>query len=173
NIYLLQDDIPNFLRFWMNSYASVVGADGKLWEHWHLGNYDPCGAPDNGTAGWFMENFRDLLVMEDGESLWVARGTPRAWLEQGKRIAVSNAPTCFGPFAYEITSDADNGKITAAVEMPSRRPPRSVLLRLRHPTGAAIKSVTVNGEPWTDFDATREVVRLHDVGGSVSVVVAY
>ena len=22
NIYLLQDDVPNFLRFWMNSYAS-------------------------------------------------------------------------------------------------------------------------------------------------------
>jgi hypothetical protein len=31
NIYLLQDDVPNFLRFWMNAYASVVGADGKLW----------------------------------------------------------------------------------------------------------------------------------------------
>jgi len=24
--------------------------------------------PDNGTAGWFMDNFRNLLVMEDGRS---------------------------------------------------------------------------------------------------------
>ena len=80
----------------MNAYASVVGADGKLWEHWHLGNYEKCSAPDNGTAGWFMENFRNLLVMEDGESLWLARATPRAWLEQGKKIAVKNAPTYFG-----------------------------------------------------------------------------
>ena len=30
NIYLLQDDVPNFLRFWMNSYAPMVGADGRF-----------------------------------------------------------------------------------------------------------------------------------------------
>ena len=112
NIYLLQDDVPNFLRFWMNSYAAMVGADGKLWEHWHLGSFTDCTAPDNGTAGWFMENFRNMLVMEIGDSLWLARGTPRVWLEQGKRISVSNAPTHFGTVAYEIVSDLDGGKIT-------------------------------------------------------------
>ena len=37
NIYLLQDDVPNFLRFWMNSYAAMVGANGKLWEAWTSG----------------------------------------------------------------------------------------------------------------------------------------
>ncbi len=173
NIYLLQDDIPNFLRFWMNSYASVVGADGRLWEHWHLGNYDPCSTPDNGTAGWFMENFRDLLVMEDGQSLWAARATPRAWLEQGKKITVRNAPTHFGTFAYEIVSDVDNGKIDATVEMPSRKVPEAVFLRLRRPKMLPIKSVTVNGKTWSDFDPAKEVVRLHDVQGSVLVTAIF
>ena len=173
NIYLLQDDVPNFLRFWMNAYAAIVGADGKLWEAWHLGNYDPCSAPDNGTAGWFMENFRNLLVMEEGQSLWAARATPRVWLEQGKKIAVKNAPTYFGPFAYEIVSDVDNGKIIATVEMPSRKPPHTVLLRLRHPKMAPIKSATVNGQAWSDFDPVKEIVRLHDVHGSVRVVAVY
>lgn len=173
NIYLLQDDVPNFLRFWMNSYASVVGADGKLWEHWHLGNYDPCSAPDNGTAGWFMENFRNLLVMEEGASLWAARATPRAWLEQGKKISVKDAPTCFGPFAYTIVSDVEHGKINAEIEMPSRRPPHSVILRLRHPASAPIKGVTVNGRVWRDFDPAKEVVRLHGVHGAVRVEAAY
>ena len=156
NIYLLQDDVPSFLRFWMNSYATMVAADGKLWEAWQLGNYVPCDAPDNGTAGWFMENFRDLLVMEDGQSLWIARATPRAWLEQGKKISVRNAPTYFGTLAYEIVSDVDHGKIAATVEMPSRNPPKTVLLRFRHPQALPIKSVTVNGNPWTDFDPTRK-----------------
>ncbi len=110
NIYLLQDDVPNFLRFWMNAYASMVGADGKLWEHGIWAITDPCTAPDNGTAGWFMENFRDMLVMEEGKSLWIARATPRVWLEQGKKIAVRNAPTYFGPLAYEIVSDVDHGQ---------------------------------------------------------------
>ena len=173
NTYLLQDDVPNFLRFWMNSYASVVGADGKLWEHWHLGNYDPCSAPDNGTAGWFMENFRNLLVMEEGQSLWAARATPRVWLEQGKKIAVKNAPTYFGPFAYEIVSDVDNGKMAATVDIPSRTPPQSVLLRLRHPKTTLIKSVTVNGQPWTDFDAEKELVCLQGLQGPAKVETFY
>lgn len=173
NIYLLQDDVPNFLRFWMNAYASVVGADGKLWEHWHLGNYDPCGAPDNGTAGWFMENFRNLLVMEEGASLWVARATPRAWLEQGKRIAVKNAPTYFGSLAYEIISDVNHDKITAMIEVPSRKSPSNVILRLRHPKAAPIKGVTVDGKAWKDFDPAREIIRLRDVRGAVSVLATY
>lgn len=173
NIYLLQDEVPGFLRFWMNSYASIVGADGKLWEPWHLGDYGPCTAPDNGTAGWFMENFRNLLVMEEAQSLWIARATPRVWLEQGKRIAVRNAPTYFGPLAYEIVSDVDNGRITAKVEIPSRKRPREVLVRFRHPRTALIKSVTVNGRAWKDFDPDKEVVRLRGMRGAVKVVAEY
>ena len=129
--------------------------------------------PDNGTAGWFMENFRNLLVMEDGQSLWLARATPRVWLEQGKKIAVKNAPTYFGPLAYEIVSDVDNGKITATVEIPSRNPPKSVVVRFRHPKAAPIKSVMVNGQPWSDFDPAKEIVRLRNVRGSVKVETVY
>jgi hypothetical protein len=173
NIYLLQDDAPNFLRFWMNSYASVVGADGKLWEHWHLGNYAECSAPDNGTAGWFMENFRNLLVMEDGQSLWMARATPRAWLEQGRKIAIRNAPTYFGSAAYELISDVDNGRITATIEIPGRQPPRSVLLRFRHPKAAPIKSATVNGKAWSGFNKDKEVIELVGFTGKAVVVADY
>jgi hypothetical protein len=173
NIYLLQDDVPNFLRFFMNSYALMPGSDGKLWECGRLGQYTNCDSPDNGTAGWFLENFRNLLVMEEGQSLWIARATPRAWLEQGQKISVKNAPTYFGTLAYEIVSDADNGKITATVEIPSRKPPQGVIVRFRHPQTASLKSVTVNGQAWNDFDAIKEIIRLHDVNGSVEVEAVY
>jgi len=95
--------------------------------------YASSSSSDNGTAGWFLENFRNLLVMEDGQSLWVARATPRVWLVQGKKIAVNNAPTYFGAIAYEIVSDVDHGKITATIEIPSRNLPKRVLVRFRHP----------------------------------------
>jgi hypothetical protein len=42
-----------------------------------------------------------MLVMEEGDALWLARATPRAWLEQGKRIVVRNAPTIL---ARSVTS---------------------------------------------------------------------
>jgi hypothetical protein len=151
----------------------MTGADGKLWEHWHAGQFTNCEAPDNGTAGWFIENFRNMLVMEDGQSLWIARATPRAWLEGGKKISVKNAPTYFGTLAYEIDSDAENGKIAATVEMPSRNPPKSVLVRFRHPKSLPIKSATVNGAAWSDFDAQKEVILLHDVSGTVKLEAAY
>lgn len=173
NIYLLQDDVPSFLRFWTNAYASVVGADGRLWEHWHLGGYAACDNPDNGTAGWFLENFRNLLVMEDGQSLWMARGTPRAWLEQGKRITVRNAPTHFGAFAYEIISDVDNTRISATLEIPNRKPPRNVIVRFRHPWAVPIVTASVNGRPWKRFDPTRECIELTGLTGQVTVVANY
>ncbi len=79
---------------------------------------------------------------EDGGNLWLAKATPRHWLEQGKKVAVSHAPTYFGEAGYTIVSDADNGKITATVDLPSRNPPTSVLLRLHHPKASPIKDVT-------------------------------
>ena len=114
-----------------------------------------------------------MLVMEEGDTLWLARATPRAWLEQGKKIAVHGAPTDFGTLAYQIVSDADHGKITATVQMPSRNPPQAVLLRLRSPQAATIKSVAVNGRPWTDFEPAKELIRLHGLQGAIEVEATY
>ena len=117
----------------------------------------------------FLDRFRKMLVCEEGDALRLAQATPREWLEQGKKIAVKNAPTDFGTVAYEIVSDADNGRIAATVEMPSRNPPKAVLLRFRHPKALPMKSVTVNGGDWTDFDPAKEVISLHGVKGTVKV----
>ena len=141
--------------------------------HWHLGNYTACEAPDNGTAGWFMENFRNLLVMEIGDALRLARATPRAWLEQDKKITVRNAPTYFGTAAYEIVSDIDHGRITATIEIISRKPPRAVLLRLRHPWQSPIRSVTVNGKAWNQFNPEREAIELVGFTGNATMVAGY
>jgi len=94
-------------------------------------------------------------------------------MEQGKRISVKNAPTHFGTVAYEIVSDVNAGAIAAIIEMPTRNPPQAVLLRLRHPKALPIKSVTVNGKPWKDFDPGKEFIRLHDVTGNVKIKVVY
>jgi hypothetical protein len=111
--------------------------------------------------------------MEEGSSLWVARATPRAWLRQGGKVAVSSAPTYFGSLAYEIVSDADHDRITATVEIPNRNPPKTVLLRLRHPQAAPIKSVLVNGKRWTRFNQDKEVIELTGLKGTVVVVANY
>ena len=121
-----------------------------------------------------MENFRDLLVMEEGRSLWLARATPRAWLEQGKRIAVEERPDLLRPAGLRDRLGRgprpDHRHRRDALAAIRRK---RVLVRFRHPKAVPIKSVTVNGKAWSDFDPAKEVVRLHDVQGSVKVEAAY
>ena len=167
--YLLKDDVPNFLRSWLNRCAVDINLhDYSFNEHTTFAENDK----SHGKAV-FLSNFRNMLVMEIGDSLWLARAVPRDWLVQGQRISVKNSPTHFGTLAYEIVSDVDHGRINATMELPSRRAPKEVLLRLRHPTAAPFQSVTINGKESKEFDATREFVRLNNVAGKVVVTVGY
>jgi hypothetical protein len=171
--YLAKDDVPSFLRAWVNrcpAYINLNPDPERVWtfnEHTH--------APNDKSHGRavFLSNFRNMLVMELGDALWLARATPRAWLEQGKRISVKNSPTYFGTLAYRIVSDVDNGRINATVEMPARTPPKTVVLRLRHPKSAPIKGVTVNGEEWKDFNKEKETIELKGLTGTVAVAAKY
>ena len=169
-MHLAGDDIPAFIRSFLNCYAiDILPGSGYVFNE-----HAVHGPPDKiFEEAAFLERFRNLLVMEQGDSLWIARATPRAWLEQGKKISVKNSPTHFGVTDFEIVSDVDHGKISATVEMPSRNPPKSVLLRFRHPKAAPIKSVTVNGKDWKAFNTGRETVELKGLAGTVAVRVNY
>jgi len=173
NLYLRQDDIPNFLHFFFNHAISMVGSDGRLWEHQHTESYAPCDNPDNGTAAWFTENFRNMLLMEDRGTLWLAKGTPRAWLKQGSTIEAIKAPTLYGDLTYSVHSDVDNGVVRASVDVPARREVKVMKLRLRHPDKARIQSVLVNGAPCAAIDADGETVTLESPQGHLEILVQY
>jgi hypothetical protein len=169
NIHLAANDAPNFLRSMLNQYAvDIMPGEYTFREH------TTTGPPDKlFEESCFLERFRMMLVMEEGDVLWLARATPRAWLEQGQRIAVRNAPTHFGPVGYEIVSDVEHSRLVATVTLPSRNPPREVVLVLRHPASAPIAAVKVNGKEWTDFDAIRGWVRLRGLSGQARVEVRW
>lgn len=114
-----------------------------------------------------------MLIMEMGDVLWLARATPRVWLEQGKKIAIKDAPSYFGTVAYEIVSDVDNDKINATVELPARKAPAAIQLRFRHPQATPIQSVTVNGKTWTAFDKHKETIELKGLTGRIAVTAIY
>jgi hypothetical protein len=57
--------------------------------------------------------------------------------------------------------------------MPSRGDPQAILLRLRHPQAAPIKSVTVDGKPWPNFTPNKEAIDLKGLKGKVTVVANY
>jgi len=198
-LYLLTDDVPLFLWTMYNGYAVDIRPWGDEKTHYpYKRNWNARGGKVTGDVtkmqpsytfaehpfggidldktfeeAAFLERVRSMLVMEIGDVLWLAKATPRAWLEQGKKISIKNAPTYFGPVAYEIVSDVENGKISATIEMPSRKAPKEVVLRFRHPKAAPIKAVTVNGKPWTEFNPAKETITLKGLTGTVAVTAHY
>lgn len=172
NVYLREDDIPSFLRFFFNHAIVMVGSNGKMWEHAHPDIYVPCENPDNGTAAWFVENYRFMLLMEEQDALWIAKGTPRAWMEDGKTISVEHAPTLFGNLSYEIRSAVKEGSIAAEITVPTRKLIAEIKLRLRHPDGKKIMRALVNGAEIAP-DADGETLTLLEPNGNLSVIAFY
>ena len=124
--------------------ASVTPMHGQLDRTMYL-------PPNSGANAAFLENLRLLLVHEtrgpDGapRGLQLAFATPRAWLTDGKTIAVEQAPTSFGPVSYSIARVG--GTVQGTIDVPARPAPASLELRLRLPVGEHLGSVRINGRP--------------------------
>jgi hypothetical protein len=105
---------------------------------------------------------RWMLVFEDPESetLWLAKATPRKWLENGKTTSVSAAPTRWGRVGYSVVSKLDEGTVTARVDFPAGGFAAATRLRLRVPGERKLESVTLNGKAWTKFDAAEETIAI-------------
>ena len=172
--HLSRDDVPNFLRSTFNQYAADIDPDkGYQFREHPNRTGEGNGGDKTFEVAAFLERMRALFVMEENGCLWLARATPRSWLEQGKRIVVKNAPTRFGTVSYEIASDVQKDTITATVELPARHAPQSLLLRLRHPQGSPLRGVEVNGERWNHFDKDKETIQLKGLTGRVRLQAKY
>jgi hypothetical protein len=157
--YLLRDDAKAAIRAFYSYMASAFShsAFEPVEHRWTWGQYF---GPPSTDGAWF-ELYRNMLVREvDDQTLLIGQATPRKWLEDGEKIEVQNAPTWFGPLSYRLESQARSGRILASVALGGQRAPQTLLVRLRHPAGQAIRTVTVNGQDWTDFDRGKEWVRI-------------
>lgn len=84
--------------------------------------------PNTGANASFLGTLREMLVHEGHGKLDLAFSTPRAWLGDGKTIAVDDAPTSFGKVSYTLTRSG------SAVHADLILPRVHVRLRLRTPT---------------------------------------
>jgi hypothetical protein len=121
----------------------------------------------------FVNRVCDLLAMDVGDELWLAPGTPRRWLEPGRRIEVYGIETVFGKVVYEMHHGDKPGTIEANVMIPDRVVPRQVLLFVHSPFDKPIRSVAINGEDWRQWNSDREQVILPVRPGTLQVTVSY
>ena len=99
-----------------------------------------------------------MLVQERGDELWLGAFVPSDWMQNGKRVAVKQAPTAFGEVGYEMVSHVSEGYIEAVIDPPSRSKPQKLAVRFRHPDETPIRSVKVNGKSYKDFDPEKGCV---------------
>lgn len=120
--------------------------------------------------------FKWMLCYEDTSTatLWIAKATPREWLSVGEApIRVSNLTTRYGRLSYSIrTARAeplpDIGTtpvytVQAALALPAMAnavPAGGLRLRLRvmPEYKGKMRSVTVGGQDWSEFDRNEETV---------------
>jgi hypothetical protein len=94
---------------------------------------------------------RDALVMEDGNTLHLARGSARQWLLGDAPLAVKDAETYWGKVSYELQYNVKKGRLTGYVELAGTGQP-SVALHVRLPLGRKIQPLTVPKEATLDVD---------------------
>ena len=157
--HLLRDDVKAVIRTFY-SYMASAFSHSTLEPVEHRSTHGQYFGPPSTDGAWF-ELYRTMLINErDDDSLLLAGFTPRRWLEDGKQIQVRDAPTRFGPLSMTLSNTSGGKQLQATVEMPTRTRPSTLLVRFRHAQGNPIRSVTVNGQNWTDFDATKDWVRI-------------
>ena len=169
--YLLRDDVKAAINAFYSLMAGGFshGVFEPVEHRWRWGQYF---GPPSTDGAWF-ELYRNMLVREaDDQTLLLAQATPRAWLEDGKRISVRNAPTWFGNISFEIHSSADSGTVGATFQLRGRQPGTTILLRIRHPQGKLIQHVTLYDKPWEDFDPQKEWIRIPQVSQEKYSIVA-
>jgi hypothetical protein len=174
--YLARDEVPHFLRAFFNGFSSAFFPEVRMLnEHSNPELGYPAGChfktPDEAqVCGWL----RMMFVREQGKDLMLGQALPRYWLADGNHVAIRRAATYFGPMSLEIESRAGRGEIVARFSPPERNAPETIYLRLRHPDGKRIQSVTLNGQKYDRFAADKEwVVLPGNLKGAQEVVASY
>ena len=90
---------------------------------------------------------RNMLLREDGATLLIGQAIPRPWLGPGLSVEIHDAPTTFGSTSYRIAVDATGDTMTMHLDPPTRNPPETIRVHLRHPREKVIAQIVVNGEP--------------------------
>jgi hypothetical protein len=170
--YLHRHEIPAATRNLYNDFVACyypdVNAFTEEYHQWVHGSGPFYKIPDEAR---FVNRVREALALEEGGSLWLASGTPRRWLAPGQKISVHEMATYFGPLSYEM--EGARGQVNATVQLPSRNPYKDAWLAVRVPGGRPLTSVEIDGQPWKDFDAARQWVRLPHKSGEMKVVVHF
>ena len=170
--YLRRNEVPAAIRNLYNDFVACLYPDVNAFTEEYRQWGSPSGPfykiPDEAK---FVTRVRDLLVREDGDTLWLAAGTPRRWLSPGQVIGVQQGASYFGPVSYRL--EAQENGVDAHVTLPQRNAPKAAWLVLRAPEGKHLRSVEIDGKPSTNFDANLDRIALPIQAGEMHIKASF
>jgi hypothetical protein len=174
-VYVMRDEPERAIRCFYNTLAASIYEDVRAFCEWLPARFGRGGGPFYKTPdeSAFIVWLRYLLAAEDEDKLTLCPAAPREWFADGKEIVVERLPTYFGEVSVRIVSQIEKGEIIAEVHPPSRNPPKELCLRVRHPAGEPIRSVSINRQPHSRFDSARELIFLPAESETTDVVIRY
>jgi hypothetical protein len=153
--------VKAFLKTYYNGFAGLADRETySFWEHYFYAS-----PHKTHEEGWFLMQTRWMLYMEDGDTLNLLSGIPRAWLENGKTVGFENAASYFGPISLTVHSDVNNNRITATIACDPDRKPNTIRLRLPHPQYSRAKHASAG-----TYDPETETVTITPVSETTNVV---
>ncbi|HVT91324.1 MAG TPA: hypothetical protein VHD76_00660 [Bryobacteraceae bacterium] len=172
-VYLRRHEAKAAIRNLYNDFVSCLYPDVNLFtEEYHQWRHGSGPFYKISDESRFVNRVRDALVFEDGNELWLASGAPSRWLASKEGIRVTALQTFFGPVSYSLHAGAREGVVKGVVDLPVRNAPARAWLAARTPSGR-IRSVMVNGKPWTRIDRARSAVELPLDEGKLELEIQY
>lgn len=161
--YLDRDEVKHFLRAYFNGFASAFDPQVRMCnEHslpelgWPRGDHFK--TSDEAQSTYWLR----LMFVNDRDrmNLVLGQAIPRDWMRNGRSAGIERSSTYFGPVSFRVSSHVAEGEMRAVATLPEPNRAAKVFVRLRHPKGEPIRSVTLNGQPHADFDPQKEWVIL-------------
>lgn len=171
--YLRRGQVKHALRALFNNYGTCLYPDVRVFaEH-------PVIELGHGVGPFYKTTdeckallwLRAFLLREEGATLHLAMGAPRAWFAPGQSFGVRDMATHFGPLTYTIRSGP--AEVSVCCTLAERRAPEAVVVHLRRPGEGAMQRVTVDGAAHSDFDPAGETVRVTNLSGQRVIQVTY
>jgi hypothetical protein len=116
---------------------------------------------------------RYMFVYPSDNALYLGKAIPREWFKSGRELSVTGAATPYGTVSVDYRPALSDNKITLATTLSLRRNPSHIIARFRHPDKLSIKSVIVDGQNYSKFDAVKGDVDLSGLTGNLVVEALY
>lgn len=163
-VHLQRGETKAFLQAWYGTVAALADRSTYTFSE----HFFPASAHKTHEEAWFLMETRWMLYLEDGDTLRLLRGVPRAWLQPGATVSVERAASYFGPLSFSAAVSPDGNEIRLTVDCSGERRPKALEIRVPHPREQRARSVT-----GANYDAASETLRVENFPGRAEIILRY